>query len=98
MIRNSVNLTLSRLYWLLFLLLALLLAAKFADDVPGLPPAIVNAAGKFYEFTGPLYDLGLKGAAADDMGLSMPVLCLMLLGFCGVFAGVAFVRVWSRRE
>ncbi|MEQ1650984.1 MAG: hypothetical protein ABL897_00695 [Hyphomicrobium sp.] len=50
MTRNSVNRTLSRLYWLLFLVLMLLLAAKFADDVPGVPPEVVNIAGQLYEF------------------------------------------------
>ena len=50
MTRISVNRTLSRLYGLLFLLLLLLLAAKFADDVPGLPPAVISAAKNFYEF------------------------------------------------
>lgn len=50
MTRISVNRTLSRLYWLLFLLLALLLAAKFADDITGLPLGVINAVNKFYEF------------------------------------------------
>ena len=50
MTRNSVNRTLSRLYWLLFLVLLLLLAAKFADDLPGLPPQVVSAANNVYEF------------------------------------------------
>jgi hypothetical protein len=50
MTRNSVNRTLSMLYWMIFLLLLLLLAAKFADDMPGLPPGIVNVAKNFYEF------------------------------------------------
>jgi hypothetical protein len=50
MTRASVNRTLSRLYWLLTLVLLLLLASKFADDVPGLPPFAVSAANKFYEF------------------------------------------------
>lgn len=50
MTRTSVNRTLSRVYWLIGLLLLLLLAAKFADDVAGMPPAIVNIASKFYEF------------------------------------------------
>ena len=50
MTRNSVNRTLSRLYWLLAIVLLLLLAAKFADDVPGLPPEIVSIAGQLYEF------------------------------------------------
>ena len=38
MTRVSVNHTLSRLYWLLTIVLLLLLAAKFADDIPGVPP------------------------------------------------------------
>ena len=50
MTRNSVNRTLSSLYWLLFVALLVLLAAKFADDVPGVPPFVVNVAGQFYEF------------------------------------------------
>jgi len=50
MTRNSVNRTLSLLYWLLFLVLLLLLAAKFADDLPGLPPQVVSAANNVYEF------------------------------------------------
>ncbi len=50
MTRNSVNRTLSRLYWLLFVILALLLVAKFADDVPGVPPLVVSIAGQLYEF------------------------------------------------
>jgi hypothetical protein len=50
MTRNSVNRTLSRLYWLLFVVLLLLLVTKFADDLPGLPPEIVSAANNFYEF------------------------------------------------
>jgi hypothetical protein len=50
MTRNSVNSTLSRLYWLLFVVLLLLLVAKFANDLPGLPPEIVSAANNIYEF------------------------------------------------
>ncbi len=50
MTRVSVKRTLSRLYWLLALVLLLLLAAKFADDMPGLPPLVVSIANKFYEF------------------------------------------------
>ncbi len=50
MTRVSVKRTLSRLYWLLALVLLLLLAAKFADDMPGLPPFVVSIANKFYEF------------------------------------------------
>lgn len=50
MTRASVNRTLRRLYWLLFVVLALLLAAKFADDVPGTPPLVVSIASRLYEF------------------------------------------------
>jgi hypothetical protein len=50
MTRNSVNRTLRRLYWLLGFVLLLLLASKFVDDVPGMPPFVASAAGRFYEF------------------------------------------------
>lgn len=50
MTRNSVNRTLSRLYWLLSTVLLLLLGAKFADDVPGVPAELANIAGQIYEF------------------------------------------------
>lgn len=50
MTRNSVNRTLSRMYWLLFIVLFLLLVAKFADDVPGVPGIVVSVAGQLYEF------------------------------------------------
>lgn len=50
MTRVSVNHTLSRLYWLLTIVLLLLLAAKFADDIPGVPPGVVSVANQLYEF------------------------------------------------
>ncbi len=50
MTRFSVNRTLSRLYGLLFFVLLLLLAAKFAEDIPGVPPVAVTIANKLYEF------------------------------------------------
>ena len=50
MTRNSVNGTLSRLYWLLFVVLVILLAAKFADDIPGVPPIVISIASQLYEF------------------------------------------------
>lgn len=50
MTRNSVRRTLAQLYWLLFIVLVLLLAAKFADDIPGVPPIVVTVAGQLYEF------------------------------------------------
>ena len=51
MTRNSVNRTLSRLYWLLFTVLVLLLGAKFADDITGVPESVVSIASQLYEFT-----------------------------------------------
>lgn len=56
MTRTSVNRTLNRLYWLLALVLLLLLAAKFADDVPGMPPQLISIAGQIYEF---MHDMSL---------------------------------------
>jgi len=50
MTRVSVNRTLSRLYWLLGIVLLLLLASKFANDVPGMPPFVISAANNFYDF------------------------------------------------
>lgn len=50
MTRVSVNRTLSRLYWLLSIVLVLLLASKFANDVPGMPPFVISAANNIYEF------------------------------------------------
>ncbi len=50
MTRNSVNRTLSQLYWLLFVVLVVLLAAKFADDIPGVPSVVVTIASQLYEF------------------------------------------------
>jgi hypothetical protein len=50
MTRVSVNRTLSRMYWLLTIVLLLLLASKFANDVPGIPPFVISAANNVYEF------------------------------------------------
>ncbi|HML31024.1 MAG TPA: hypothetical protein PKE16_19700 [Hyphomicrobium sp.] len=50
MTRVSVNRTLARLYWLLGLVLLLLLASKFANDIPGVPPFVISAANNFYDF------------------------------------------------
>lgn len=50
MTRHSVNRSLSRVYWLLFFVLALLLVAKFAHEIPGIPPIAVQIAGQLYEF------------------------------------------------
>jgi hypothetical protein len=50
MTRVSVNRTLSRMYWLLTIVLLLLLASKFANDVPGIPPVVLSAANNIYEF------------------------------------------------
>lgn len=50
MTRTSIKRSLARVYWLLFLVLALLLAARFADYIPGLPPIVLNISERFYEF------------------------------------------------
>jgi hypothetical protein len=61
MTRVSVNRTLSRLYWLLTIVLLLLLASKFADDIPGVPPFVITAANNVYEF---MRDMSLLIATA----------------------------------
>lgn len=48
--------------------------------------------------TGPLYELGLKGAEADDMGLSVTALCAALVVFSTLFAGGALFAVWRRED
>ena len=55
-------------------------------------------AGKWdvVSMTGPLYELGLKGAAVDDMGLTLPMLCAALLGFSTAFALGAWIRTARR--
>jgi hypothetical protein len=50
MTRNSVSRTLRGLYWSLAFVLLLLLAAKFAEDIPGIPTFVVTGANKVYEF------------------------------------------------
>jgi hypothetical protein len=46
--------------------------------------------------TGPLYELGLKPAGADDMGLSMAALCAIIAGFGVAFLLVATLSVWRK--
>jgi ABC-type multidrug transport system ATPase subunit len=48
--------------------------------------------------TGPLYELGLKGAEVVDMGLTMPTLCGALLGFSALFSVGAYGAVRRRAE
>lgn len=50
MTRTSLNKTLNCVYGIIILLLLLLLAAKFADEIPGLPPEIITTANEIYEF------------------------------------------------
>jgi ABC-type multidrug transport system ATPase subunit len=47
---------------------------------------------------GPLYELGLKGAAADDMGVPLLALCGILVVFSALFGTAAFLRVHRREE
>lgn len=46
--------------------------------------------------SGPLYELGLKGAAADDVGLGRTTLGIILLSFTAAFLFGAFMRVKTR--
>lgn len=46
--------------------------------------------------TGPLYEMGLKPAGSEDMGLSVAALCGILGGFGLLFLSVASVIVWQR--
>jgi hypothetical protein len=64
MTRVSVNRTLARLYWILAIVLLLLLASKFADQISGLPPFVVTAASKLYDFTRDMSLLIAIGGAA----------------------------------
>ncbi len=50
MTRNSVNRTLSRLYWLIGFILVTMLGSKFADDVPGIPHQVISITSQLYEF------------------------------------------------
>jgi hypothetical protein len=50
MTRTAFHRSLSRLYWLLTIALAILLAAKFLRDIPGVPTGLVSAAGSLYDF------------------------------------------------
>ena len=46
--------------------------------------------------TGPLYDLGLKGADVEDMGLEIPELYGALAAFAVVFLVITWVGTWAR--
>ncbi len=61
MTRRSLNSVLRRLYVLVTLVVALALAARFADLVPGLPTWAIEAAGKVYDV---LRDMSLLIATA----------------------------------
>ena len=50
MTRSSLSRTLRRSYWLLFLVLAVSLAARLAEDVPGLSAGQVKFATHIYEY------------------------------------------------
>lgn len=56
MTRTSATRALKRVYWFLGLTLGILLAAKFADSIPGIPAAAVSAVRQFYEF---VHDMSL---------------------------------------
>ncbi|MCP4806421.1 MAG: ATP-binding cassette domain-containing protein [Proteobacteria bacterium] len=46
--------------------------------------------------TGPLYELGLKPADVDDIGLEVPELIGALGAFAGVFLVVTWIATWAR--
>jgi hypothetical protein len=50
MTRSSFHRSLSRLYWVLTIALAILLAAKFSRDMPGVPDLVVVSAERLYGF------------------------------------------------
>lgn len=64
MTRSSVNRTLSRVYRVLSLALLLLLVARFADDIPGVPDSAVRIAGQVYEFVRDMSLLMATGGVA----------------------------------
>ena len=61
MTRSSLNRTLWRIYTAAVLVVFLSLFARFAADIPGIPPAIVATAGKLYDV---LRDMSLLIATA----------------------------------
>jgi hypothetical protein len=50
MTRASFHRSLSRLYWLLTIALAILLAARFSRDIPGVPDLVAVFAERLYDF------------------------------------------------
>jgi len=46
--------------------------------------------------SGPLYDLGLKGAGVEDVGLTEPMLVGALLAFAAVFLAGTWISTWAR--
>lgn len=61
MTRTSLNRTLRWIYVFLATVIALSLFARFAGDIPGIPPSVVSGAGKLYEV---LRDMSLLIATA----------------------------------
>ncbi len=61
MTRKSLNRVLRRIYALVFLVVALALGSRFAEFVPGLPPALIDAASRIYDV---LRDMSLLIATA----------------------------------
>ena len=59
------------------------LTIKTGDElsVPGARGADTYQA----HIKGPLWDLGFRTSGAEDMGFSMPALCLLLAGFATLF-------------
>lgn len=61
MTRKSLNRVLRRIYTLVFLVVGLALGSRFAEFIPGLPPALIDAASRIYDV---LRDMSLLIATA----------------------------------
>ena len=61
MTRTSLNRVLRRIYILVFLVVALALGSRFAEFIPGMPPALIDAGSRIYDV---LRDMSLLIATA----------------------------------
>ncbi|MCK6507678.1 ATP-binding cassette domain-containing protein [Myxococcota bacterium] len=61
-------------------------------------PERVPGKWRSTSFTGPLYDYGFKGSAADDLGMAMPHLLGTVAGFGLIFLVGALLLTWRRTE
>lgn len=61
-------------------------------------PERVPGKWRSTSFTGPLYDYGFKGSAADDLGMAMSTLLGAVGGFGLVFLAGALLLTWRRED